>query len=329
MVSRDSDISVVIPMYNRADLMIDTLEAVLSQTVPAAAVIVIDDGSTDEEVAKLARFAGRIEIVRQHNQGVQRARNVGIQLAATPWVALCDTDDLWQPDWLERIIALRGADPQIDFVFGNFRILQDGVLATGSKFDDAPAGYWEAAGVERTPEGWAFKSSLAGSTFRWHPMFPSAMAFSKDLLARTGAFDPKLNGRSNEDGEFTLRLLYHAKAGAIPEARVTIRKHGENFSRDRLQNLVDEVWSLDFVRRNHPEARPYLAIIDQEIVRRSIAAANLAFVAHDHDLMRRLVKGVAWKQRPLKLHLKRLVAALPDPVAIPANDLLQRIAERG
>lgn len=329
MVRRDSDISVVIPMYNRADLMIETLEAVLSQTMPPAAVIVVDDGSTEEEVAKLQRFGAAIQIVRQHNQGVQRARNVGIQRATTSWVALCDTDDVWQPDWLERIVALRSADPGIDFIFGNFRILRDDVIAEGTKFDDAPAGYWEAVGVERMPEGWAFGSSLAGSTFRWHPMFPSAMAFSKELLARTGAFDPKLNGRSNEDGEFTLRLLYQARAGAIPEARVTIRKHGENFSRDRLQNLIDEVWSLDFVKRNHPEARPYAGIIDQEIVKRRIAAANLAFVAHDHDLARRLIKSVAWKQRPLKLHLKRLVAALPDPVAIPANDFLQRIAERG
>jgi glycosyltransferase involved in cell wall biosynthesis len=328
-VPRDSDISVVIPMYNRADLMTETLEAVLSQTMPAADVIVVDDGSTDEEVAKLRRFANAIQIVRQHNQGVQRARNVGIRHATTPWVALCDTDDVWQPDWLERITALRSADPKIDFIFGNFRILRDGVLAEDTKFDDAPAKYWEGANVERMPEGWAFRSPLAGSTFRWHPMFPSAMAFSKDLLARTGAFDPKLNGRSNEDGEFTLRLLYQASAGAIPEARVTIRKHDENFSRDRLQNLIDEIWSLDFVKRNHSEARPYIGIIDEEIVRRSIAAANLAFVVHDHDLARRLIKSVAWKQRPLKLHLKHLVAALPEPVAIPANDLLQRIAERG
>ncbi len=327
-MSRDSDISVVIPMYNRADLMVETLEAVLSQTMPAAAVIVVDDGSTDDEVAKLQRFADRIQIVRQRNQGVQCARNVGIRLASTSWVALCDTDDLWEPDWLERIVALRNAAPEIDFIFGNFRILHDGLLAARSKFDDAPDGYWDAAEPVLMPEGWAFKASLAGSSFRWHPMFPSAMAFSKGLIERAGAFDPKLNGRSNEDGEFTLRLLYYGRAGAIPQPHVTIRKHGENFSRDRLQNLIDEVWSLDFVKRNHPEARPYHEIIDREIVRRSIAAANLAFGAHDHALARQLIRSVAWKQRPMKLHLKRLVAALPDPLAIPANDLLQRIAER-
>ena len=173
-----------------------------------------------------------------------------------------------------------------------------------------------------------FDTCIAGETFVWHPIFPSATAFSKDLVERAGAFDVGLAGKRNEDGEFTVRLLYQAKAAAIPQPLVIIRKHDESVSSDQLKLTIDEIWMLDFAKRNHPAARPYHEIIDREIVRRSIAAANLAFVAHDHELTRQLIRSVAWKERPIKLHLKRLVASLPDPVAIHANDLLQRIAER-
>ncbi len=289
----------------------------------------VDDGSTDGSLDAVARFASRVTLIDNGKQGVQAARNAGIARARTSWVALCDSDDLWEPTWLEQVARLRSVEPSVDLVFGNFRHLRDGQLSQSTKFDDAPAGYWSRAQRRVRPEGWVFETCIAGETFVWHPIFPSAMAFSMDLLNRAGAFDVSLAGKRNEDGEFTLRLLYQARAAAIAEPLVAIRRHDESVSSDRLKMAIDEIWMLDFAKRTHPQARPYLEIIDQEIVRRSIAAANLAFVAHDHDLTRRLIKSVAWKQRPLKLHLKRLVAALPDPVAIPANDLLQRIAERG
>ncbi len=321
--------TVVIPLFNRKLLIAETLESILRQSLPAAEVIVVDDGSTDGSRDAVARFGSRVTLIANGKRGVQAARNAGIARAQTSWIALCDSDDLWEPTWLEQVARLRSAEPDVDFVFGNFRHLRDGQLGQSTKFDDAPPGYWSRTQRRQRPEGWVFDACIAGETFIWHPIFPSAMAFSKGLLDRAGAFDVSLAGKRNEDGEFTLRLLYQAKAAAISQPLVAIRKHGESVSSDQMKLTIDEVWSLGFVRRNHPQARPYHEIIDREIVRRSIAAANLAFGSRDHALTRRLIKSVAWKQRPIKLHLKRLVAALPDPLAIPANHLLQRIAERG
>ena len=323
-----ADVTVVIPLFNREHLVGETLDSVLGQTAPAAAVIVVDDGSTDGSADAVLRFGERVTLVRHGKQGVQAARNAGIGLARTPWIALCDSDDLWQPRWLEQLARLRRAAPEVDFVFGNFRVLHAGALSEATKFDDAPPGFWDRLDRRQGPEGWVFGRRIAGETFRWHPIFPSATAFSKALTERAGTFDLALAGRRNEDGEFTLRQLYHARAAAIPEPLVTVRKHGESVSSDRLKLLIDEVWTLDFARRTHEEARPYHGIIEQEIVRRTIQAADLAFASRDHALARRLAVQVPWRQRPAKLHLKRCVAALPDAIALPANSLMQRIAAR-
>src|SRR4051794_8595591 len=92
--------TVVVPSYNRCDLIGETLESILLQHLPAAEVIVIDDGSTDETKAVVAHFGARVTYRKIPSSGVQVARNVGIQMARTLWIALCDSDDLWRPDHL-------------------------------------------------------------------------------------------------------------------------------------------------------------------------------------------------------------------------------------
>lgn len=99
-------VSVVVPTYNRADLIGETLERILAQTVPPAEVIVVDDGSTDDTPAVLARFGARIRVERIENSGEIDARNHGIRLARGTLIAFCDSDDLWEADHLARMVAL-------------------------------------------------------------------------------------------------------------------------------------------------------------------------------------------------------------------------------
>ncbi len=120
---------------------------------------------------------------------------------------------------------------------------------------------------------------MAGATFRWHPIFPSGTVLTKALSARAGGFDQSLAGMRGEDGEFTLRCLYHAQVGAIPEPVFLYRRHATNFSGDQLRNLVDEVRLLRRIRETHAEAAPWHDVIEAEIQRRSIEAANAAFAA--------------------------------------------------
>ena len=76
-----STVSLIIPTYNRAWLLPQTLACVLAQTYPHLEIIVVDDGSTDDTPALLAQYADRVKTIRQENQGETAARNAGIAAA--------------------------------------------------------------------------------------------------------------------------------------------------------------------------------------------------------------------------------------------------------
>lgn len=99
-------ISVVIPCYNAARFLRETLASVLRQTYPAFEVIVVDDGSTDESASIAASYGPPVRVIRQENQGESVARNRGISAAEGDWVALLDADDLWEPQKLERQVEV-------------------------------------------------------------------------------------------------------------------------------------------------------------------------------------------------------------------------------
>src|SRR6185295_2750617 len=96
-------ISVVVPTYNRARLVVRAVESVLAQTRPPDELIVVDDGSTDDTPAALARFGDRVRLVSQRNAGAAAARNNGLALASRPWAAFLDSDDVWVPDHLHLL----------------------------------------------------------------------------------------------------------------------------------------------------------------------------------------------------------------------------------
>ena len=110
MRSRTS-ISVVIPTYNRAELVLRALRSVLAQTRPAEQVIVVDDGSTDDTGPLVRIQFGSVDYLAQENRGVSAARNRGIEVATGEWIALLDSDDEWLPEKLERQMACLEQEP--------------------------------------------------------------------------------------------------------------------------------------------------------------------------------------------------------------------------
>lgn len=305
-----------------------TIEAVLAQSKPPGEIIVVDDCSTDDSRCIAERYGDKVTVLSiGRNSGVQIARNLGIAHARTDWVALCDHDNVWSQGYLARLSDLLDSEPGIEFAFCNFRTVRDGELLEGTKFDQAPEDYWQSAGRRIVSHGWVFERSFAGQTFLWHPIFPSASSFSKRLLERVGAFNPAMKGICPEDGEFTLRCLYRAKVGVLPEPLVTIRRHKANSTSDDLLTLIDEIKALTWIRKQHEEARRYADIIDGEIRRRRIAAVHGAFAVKRHDLLRELVSDISLDDRTLDLRIKSAVASLPDPIGLILNGVLQRASE--
>mgnify|MGYP005832491149 CR=1 FL=1 len=106
-------VSVVIPTYNRANCVGDAIRSVLEQTYKDFEIIVVDDGSTDNTPEVLAGFGDKIRIVKQENRGVSAARNAGIRIARGQWIAILDSDDVWEPKKLEVQIRDLEEHPEV------------------------------------------------------------------------------------------------------------------------------------------------------------------------------------------------------------------------
>lgn len=115
-----SGISIVIPTYNRANLVRRALRSALNSRREDDEIIVVDDGSTDETAQILGEYGGRIIYVRKPHGGAGKARNAGIDRATKPLVAFLDSDDAWIPGSLELRRELMQARPDLVFCFGDY-----------------------------------------------------------------------------------------------------------------------------------------------------------------------------------------------------------------
>jgi glycosyltransferase involved in cell wall biosynthesis len=99
-------VSVIVPAYNRAHTVSETIDSVLQQTYPNVEVIVVDDGSKDNTQEILRAYGARIRNIRQDNAGQMVARNRGIQEARGEIITFLDSDDLWLPHCVERHVRV-------------------------------------------------------------------------------------------------------------------------------------------------------------------------------------------------------------------------------
>ncbi len=117
-------VCVITPTFNRALMLVEAIDCVRKQTMSDYEHVIVDDGSTDGTAATLSERFGddpRIRCIVQENKGVSAARNRGLAAARGEFVALLDSDDLWEPPYLQSQIALLDAHPEASFVVSDSR----------------------------------------------------------------------------------------------------------------------------------------------------------------------------------------------------------------
>lgn len=197
-------ISVIIPVYNGERYLAEAIKSVLGQTLPAAEVIVVDDGSTDGSVEIARRFSPSVRYFRQTNQGPATARNVGVNAAQGQMLAFLDADDLWLPEKLAKQVPMLQQQSDGYVVCRFHPILEPNVT-------------WPA-GLNRA----YFESEPTG-------FVPSGLLVARTAWENVGPFDPSY--RVGEDSEwfFRARKLKTAE-GVVPQVLFTKRFHGQNLS---------------------------------------------------------------------------------------------------
>lgn len=207
-------VSIIVPAYNAAPYIKDTLDSVFVQTYRSFEVIVVNDGSPDTPALEqvLQPYRDRIVYLKQENRGLSGARNTGLRAAAGSMVALLDADDMWMPDYLEEQTRFLRNHPEFDVAYCNARFFGESVY-DGKEYMDVCPSQGEA-------------NSTAIISRRCH-VFVS-------VIARTGVlkqigFDESL--RSCEDFDCWLRLTAAGhKIGYHRKILVRYRKHGGSLS---------------------------------------------------------------------------------------------------
>jgi glycosyltransferase involved in cell wall biosynthesis len=203
-------VSIVVPTYNHAHFLEAALDSVRAQTMGDWECIVVNNFSEDDTEAVVASFADpRVRMINFRNQGIIAAsRNVGIREAAADWVAFLDSDDVWEPEKLERCLAVAEADGA-DLVSHPELFLRDG--RTGQCTEVA------------TPRRTTYTSLLLDGNC----LSPSAVLVRRQALLRVGGFCEDREVVTAEDAELWLRLAADGiHMASAPEALGYYRIHG-------------------------------------------------------------------------------------------------------
>jgi hypothetical protein len=307
------DISVVVPTYNRADLLPLTLEAILAQTEAPCEILVVDDGSTDDTQDVLARFAPRVQAIRIANSGSIVARNVGLRAARGELVAFCDSDDLWRPAFLSRMRAVWQAEPRTQAAYSDFVLVRNGTWEAASKFSGTPAGFWD--GLRDVGPGIGlFDSPITRRLLDFQPFFPSCFVARRSALLAAGGWDEGVGRVVGDDFGTALRVAELCPFGVVTEPLVGIRKHDGNYSRDTRAMALGDSLILEYALATRPSLAGMADTIRENVAHRRRIALHLAFDDCDFAAVGAIYPLIPEGGRPFSIQVKRRVAGLPAPI---------------
>jgi glycosyltransferase involved in cell wall biosynthesis len=235
-------ISVLVPAYNHAAYIADTIGSVLAQDWPDIELIVLDDGSTDGTLAVAERtLAGerrlRVRLEQQANAGISETQNRLIAMADGDVLAILNSDDRYRPRRLSAIME-HAAGAARFFAFSGIEVFDsDGA-------DDAPlllAYYHEARAKAAALPTLGFGLLLANIT-----VSSSNFVFSRDLAALSGGFDPAFP--MSQDWDFVLRCLHTVEPILVPQTLLAYRMHPGNTWRRYQETRIGEA---EAVLRNY------------------------------------------------------------------------------
>jgi len=209
-------VSVIIPTYNRAELVAQAVESVLNQTYRKIEIIVVDDGSTDNTREVLRKYQGEVKYIYQQRSERSKARNEGFRHSKGDCIAFLDSDDVWLPTKIEKQVEVLNEQPDVGLVY------------TGVQFIDTNGGpcagklCWDEPVRKVLYEDLMTHNVITGSL--------SAIMVRRECLDRVGLFDETMN--ICEDLDLYRRIARYYKFHKIDVRLVKIRIHGENTQRN-------------------------------------------------------------------------------------------------
>jgi len=240
---RGPAVSVIMPAYNTAPYIGEALESVFGQIYENYEVIVVNDGSPDTEKLEqvLAPYQSRIVYIKQENRGPSAARNAGIMASRAPLIALLDSDDIWEPDYLAVQVSILEDNPDIDIIYPDAVYFGD-CQEDGRRFSDlCPS------------KGCVTFENLI--TQRCNVMV--SVTARREVIHRAGMFDETL--RNAEDFDLWMRVaLQGGRIDYHSRVLVRYRRRTDSATSNWPGHLTQILRVVDKLSR-HPALTPHEA----------------------------------------------------------------------
>ena len=255
-------ISVIIPTYNRADLLRAAIESVLAQTYRDFEIIVADDGSTDHTTQVVGQYGPAVTYIPLPHRGQPAAtRNGGLGVANGEFIALLDSDDIFLPDKLARQVPTLKADHSIGMVYSNGLYFRDDPnRPTGRVQDGLP-----------TPSGRIFADILRGNM-----LAPPVVLIRRTCLDQVGLFDERPDFCAVEDFDLWLRMAAEFSVVFVPGDVAAIRRHSQSISHDVAALRTRVLKVLDKMDQLYPELMKQDPAVRHEAYARTLGAIAAA-----------------------------------------------------
>lgn len=212
-------VSVIIPAYNHARYIAETLDSVLAQTYPIHEIIVVDDGSTDETPQVLAAYGDHLRVLRKTNEGAAAARNSGLEIATGDLIAFVDADDIWLPHKLESQVRCFEQGAAAGSPLGLVHCGMEEVDAGGESICQRTDGLAGAVAEEMLL--WRRVVILGGG---------SGVVMPRKVIQEVGGFDASLSVSC--DWDLYLRIALRYPVGFVAGPLLKYRLHGANMHKN-------------------------------------------------------------------------------------------------
>lgn len=217
----ESLVSVIIPTYNRANFIIDSIESVLAQTYSNFEIIVVDDNSSDNTAEVIAPYLYKYNFIsyvkHDTNRGGSAARNTGAKMCKGEYIAFLDSDDKWHESKLEKIIHTFKQDSQIGLVYSDFYAVNANTKEVNYNYCLNPKDSYFSILCE----------NFIGTT--------SLIVLKKEVFDSVGGFKEGLP--SCQDWEFYINVLKKFKIKKVEDALVYYLVH-ENSISGNLERVI-------------------------------------------------------------------------------------------
>jgi glycosyltransferase involved in cell wall biosynthesis len=289
--STSPTISIILPTYNRAALIGETIASVRLQTYTNWELIIVDDGSVDNTEEVVAAIGDhRIRFYKAGRIGIGgTVKNIGLEKATGELIAFIDSDDLWAPAKLEKQVKALQQYPEAGFsLTGGYNFRQVNVPVEyfykqreGIKYDSVFIS--------------CFKSEVAS--------FTQALMMRKDCLEKTGWFT---EAGSFSDVEFIVRLAFNFKAVILYEPLVYRRLHDENYINDSWEKSYYE--GIGIIKLYEKNLEPFIA--EEALYKLYI---NFGESCLEHKEKGKAIQKflIAWNNKPMSIvPLKKIAKAM-------------------